>query len=143
MSKRVSFVILLLMLFMVTTCKKDYPNDIPKWVRDKIKGCKQKRLDNGGSDQLAGYTIKYCDFSIHEYTDMKYGFVYGIDLGCGGFYVTIEYYDKDSNFICDGVHPDCPSLYPPKVLPPSVLPPIKCDSTFNPVYVRTIYSKQY
>jgi len=34
-----------LVLFAANSCKKDYPKDIPDWLKDKIKFCDKKKND--------------------------------------------------------------------------------------------------
>ena len=86
--KMKNLILFLLLSVAFTTCKKDYPDDIPQWVKDKIKDCKRGNCCYDG----AGMDIK-------EYTNtLDHSKIYVFDK-----YVSMacdEYYDYNGNLLC-------------------------------------------
>jgi hypothetical protein len=83
--------ILFLLLFFsmfFNSCKKDYPEDIPKWVKEKIKYCDKKKNNCGKVEKLI----------IDEYS-YKGDIYYNL-------YVPVapprqnDFYDYNGNLIC-------------------------------------------
>jgi hypothetical protein len=100
-NKTFVYLVLFISLLLFNQCKKDYPDDIPKWVKEDIQkfkkvtpGCICYNYNWDGNPWL----------SIDEYT-INNEKVYAIGEGCGthGPYVWI--YDYDGNFWsgCNGI----------------------------------------
>ena len=79
-----------LLLFAVNSCNKDYPKDIPDWLKDKIKEIKK---DNPCNELL---------ISIQEYektsnNDIVYVFTKPCPM------CTYKVYDYNGNVICNDI----------------------------------------
>ncbi len=90
MNKLKLFSLYLILVFSLFACKKDFPSDIPQWVKAEIVKCKR-----GSCCDLSGN-----GWSIGEYINKKnqqkiYVFQKSNDgMSCK------EYYDYDGNLIC-------------------------------------------
>ena len=88
MKKIFKLVFLLGLILTLQNCKKDYPNDVPNWVKKKIKYCKKNNCCLN-----SGY------FGIAEYINVEnnqkiFTIEYGTSMGCS------KYYDEYQNIIC-------------------------------------------
>jgi hypothetical protein len=104
--KNKTFATLALLSFLIffTQCKKDYPDDIPKWVRVEIQKFKKVTPDcicySSAHDQ---YTNPY--LSITEYT-INNEKIYAVSTDCRGGYggwVTIFDYNKTDWAVANGM----------------------------------------
>lgn len=50
-----------LVFFAVSSCKKDYPRDIPRWLKDKIKELKKDSKGEGCEKDICRYIWEYSD----------------------------------------------------------------------------------
>ena len=50
-TSKILFILLFFSMFL-NSCKKDYPEDIPKWVKEKIKYCDKKKNNCGKVEKL-------------------------------------------------------------------------------------------
>jgi hypothetical protein len=50
-TSKILFLLLFFSIFL-NSCKKDYPEDIPKWVKEKIKYCDKKKNNCGIVEKL-------------------------------------------------------------------------------------------
>jgi hypothetical protein len=75
------YLILFGILLTFNTCKKDYPDDIPKWVKDEIK--KWKKTSDDYNNEEKGYKlIRITEYTVNgekiyaigEYLDKYYKF---------------------------------------------------------------------
>ena len=94
--KNKAFLYLALSIFLAfaVACKKDYPKDIPDWLKKKIRESKKRMVQNNGD--CYGYCL-----DISEYYEPNYGIVYGskgYDI-----VVSVSYYDFYGNYICSSV----------------------------------------
>lgn len=89
--RKILLFLFILTFFSTMSCKKDYPSDIPKWLKEKIK--ERKRALGGDPYDT--------DHSIDEYVKNDNGqTIYVIDVACDpGYY---EYYDCSGNLLCAG-----------------------------------------
>jgi hypothetical protein len=91
MKKLLSSCLLVLFILGVSSCKKDYPRDIPKWLKNKIKELKKEtRRKNGCGLGLCA--------SIEEFSDgsnIFYLWITGTAEPAG-----IIIFDYDGNFQC-------------------------------------------
>jgi len=57
-----NLILLFFLTVALTTCKKDYPDDIPQWIKDKIKECKRGNCcyDGAGMEINCGYSQFLC-----------------------------------------------------------------------------------
>ena len=82
--------LLLLLIFtlVLNSCKKDYPKDIPKWVKEKIKYCDKKKNNCGKVEKLVideySYQGKLYYNLYVEYPPPRQN----------------DFYDYDGSFIC-------------------------------------------
>jgi hypothetical protein len=77
--------LLIVAIILFSTCKKDYPDDIPQWVKDKIKYCDKKKNDCHGL-----FIFEY------SYQGNLYYQLY-VDYPAP---TVNEFYDSDGNLIC-------------------------------------------
>jgi len=81
----------------LTTCKKDYPDDIPQWVKDEIVNSKKtgsclgiSEYINTENQQIVYVLHRYREWECAEYYDYngtylcKYGIVWCPCDSCGG-----------------------------------------------------------
>jgi hypothetical protein len=74
------------------SCKRDYPRNIPHWLKDKIKELKKESKRKGGCG------LGEC-MSIHEFSDganVFYVWRVGTEYPSGDIF-----YDYDGNFLCE------------------------------------------
>jgi len=95
--KKIKIILLAtLILFAANSCKKDYPKDIPDWLKNEINFCGKKKNNCG----------KVADLIIDEY--YYQGNIYY------RFYIQYppprrnDYYDYNGNIICSNIwDPGC------------------------------------
>lgn len=90
-------ILIIFIAFAFSACKKDYPDDIPQWIKVKIKECKRGNCCFDG----AGMEIKeYINTSNQSkiYVFDKY-----VSMACD------EYYDYNGNLLCIYGVANCPS----------------------------------
>ena len=93
----------------VASCKKDYPDDIPQWVKDKIKSCKYS-----GCYYTGGSTLTISE--LKNITDGSLIIEYSGQMNPAAYY----YFDYSGNPICEGG---------------SSLPGINCNRMIDSIYV--------
>lgn len=87
---KITKILYLLLFFLVvfSSCKKDYPKDIPKWVKEKIKYCDKEKNDCGKVAKLV--------IDEHTYQGNIYYRLY-VEYSLPR---QNEYYDYDGNYVC-------------------------------------------
>jgi hypothetical protein len=103
MTKKNSILILFLsFLFLTTGCKKDYPKDIPKWLKQMIdkkeKECKNKK------NLCPCIRVDKC-WSIYEWKENDKTY-YILDHGwtSGNSFIDVSVFDEEGNNIEDGAY---------------------------------------
>lgn len=89
-----NFKVLLLavtLVFTVSSCNKDYPKDIPDWLKDKIKELKKESKWKGCGTHGCKYIYEYSDGSNTIFLYMR-----SPDFSPSTYIV----YDFDGNEIC-------------------------------------------
>lgn len=75
------------LVFALCTCKKDYPNDIPQWVKNRIKECKRGNCCFDGGMEISEYTNTLDQSKIYVFD--KY-----VSMACD------EYYSSNGDLLC-------------------------------------------
>ena len=83
-----NLILLVILAFSIAACKKDYPKDIPQWVKNTILNCKR------GLCCYDGAGIKIIEFRNTEDDSKIYILDKYVSQGCK------EYYDSAGNFLC-------------------------------------------
>lgn len=84
------------LIIAFTSCKKDYPDDIPQWLKDKIKTCKK-----GSCCTQLGPLV------ISEYTNtIDQSHIYKFGRACP--HCCDEYYDYNGYLLCTNDIVWCP-----------------------------------
>jgi hypothetical protein len=90
--------LLVVAIMLFSTCKKDYPDDIPQWVKDKICYCKKKKND-----------CKGLEITEYSFNGTLY---YRLNESAMSAPRRNDYYDNNENNVCsDPVqigNPSCP-----------------------------------
>lgn len=84
--------IILIITALSTSCKKDYPDDIPKWLKEEIRKYK-KEADPGECYYSTGCR------TIKEYSNQQNEKIYQFS-GVTDNPIRYNYYDYYGNFIC-------------------------------------------
>lgn len=96
MKTKLILIIFPVILLVLASCKKDYPNDIPQWLENKIKECKK-----GSCCTQLG------PLGISEYVNTNdQSYIYKFWRGCP--HCCDEYYDFNGNLICTNNIVWCP-----------------------------------
>ena len=81
-------ILLLFFTILLISCKKDYPKDIPNWVKEKIKYCDKKKNNCGKVEKLVIDEWSYQDklyYNLYiEYSPPRLN----------------DFYDYNGNLIC-------------------------------------------
>ena len=94
--KLIKNILLILVIINFTNCKKDYPNNTPKWIKNKIKECKNGNCCYDGLGMIiTEYTNTIDNSKIYVFE--KY-----TSLACD------EYYDEKGMQICLYNIANCP-----------------------------------
>lgn len=88
MKKNTLQLIVLVLLLVLPSCKKPYPNDIPGWLKSKIDYCKKKKND---CNSLQVQELK-CDGELV--------YLLSEDIRASDHY--LEYRNYDGNILCSG-----------------------------------------
>jgi hypothetical protein len=88
---KILFLLLFFSMFL-SSCKKDYPEDIPKWVKEKIKYCDKKKNNCGIVEKLI----------IDEYS-YQGNIYYRLYIGYPPPRQN-DFYDYEGNFICSEIY---------------------------------------
>ncbi|PCH94682.1 MAG: hypothetical protein COB85_05385 [Bacteroidetes bacterium] len=80
-------------LLTIEACKKEYPNDIPGWVKEDIQNSKRKYIE-------CPSCMDHEPQQVDEYYEPNYGIVYGYTDGALGGDNSIIYYATDKYKIC-------------------------------------------
>lgn len=103
--KNTKTILLLLVLFIgIYSCKKDYPKDIPDWLKDKIKELKK---------ETKGYSNCRYDLcmNIDEYTDGS-DIIYWFMPGATPVGYQVFTYDGNYQCVFETIIPDtCGNIY--------------------------------
>lgn len=73
-----------LLLFLLPSCTKDYPTDIPDWVEDRIRKCKQPFTDCRGLKVLEYSGLGQRWFYFREASGNDELFTEGASSVCSG-----------------------------------------------------------
>ncbi|MFZ1686936.1 MAG: hypothetical protein WAU70_05930 [Flavobacteriales bacterium] len=94
---------LLFLLLVPLSCKKDYPNDIPGWVKDRIKRCKEPFHDCHGLSvkEFQGLGATWYYFREESGTDELY--TEGASLACNGTDMFV-YEEQCAAVVLDSLH---------------------------------------
>ena len=99
-------ILILIALAVMAGCKKDYQDDIPEWLENRIKSEKKNCRDK---DSCLCNDHEYC-YTINEYKDSTNAIIYEFQIGAPpGF----EYYYEEGELICEGIEIycfDCPDI---------------------------------
>jgi hypothetical protein len=80
--------LLIVAIMLFSTCKKDYPDDIPQWVKDKIKYCVKKKND------CAKLIIKEYSYNGNLYYNLR------IPVSAP---TQNDYYNEEGELVCSDV----------------------------------------
>jgi len=96
-------VLLLMACIGMCACTKDYPNDIPGWVKDRIKRCKEPFRDCHGLSvkEFQGLGATWYYFREENGTDELY--TVGASLVCNGTDMFV-YEDQCQAVVLDSLH---------------------------------------
>ncbi len=92
MNKLILACFMVLLILGISACKKDYPKDIPDWLKDKIKELKKETRRKNGCG-MGGCA------SIHEFSDgSETIYLWDPATYTGTGFI---FYDYEGNFLCE------------------------------------------
>lgn len=98
------YIIFLSFIVLIISCKKDYPSDIPKWLKNKINECKSESIKTGEHCHCGPNHI------YRFYLDGQTYFQFNYDYPS-----TDDYYNYYYNYLCvydlDGNEIECCHYY--------------------------------
>lgn len=93
MKRKIIFnVLIFLICFTFQACKKDYPKDIPGWMKEKIHENKKEII------AALGNCYNSCIIEIKEYYEPTYGLIYSFRVEVSP--ANEAFYDFNENYIC-------------------------------------------